>query len=430
MRDKVENATYFEFRPGIDQFPEWRGARYDADPGSLPMNALAMPVNVRFEPGGVRSRYGIKAVATLPKLSPSGTWAGAPGEQVNYLGMHHMQFRAPRLWVAAPGCLNRGFTNGAFLRWHNPDKSPETQLVGSYVAAADRIPAIGAFNGDMYFGDWGVLQKPNVIELSRGEPITIAVGQLWTEQVVGFENRDVYGLQEFDGKLYIALLNTADPSLSEVRTWDGVTLATDEVTGSVCGTNFCVWRDSKLVMTAAGRGEVMVRSIDGTWNTYAMPGGRTMYHDYKNSMAEFRDVVYIANGTDILMVSTFDSPAVTVAHTVSGAGTGSITSVATLNDCLYYVYNLAGGQIWVGMYEPDVATGYWVDDFKRIDTDLTANFQAVAGATTMITYRNRLYVGGGRGVVATHTLSYEPGSEWFEAMPLVGTKNVSALRVA
>ena len=435
MRDKIQPGSYFEYRPGLRQFPRWEGVRHDYDPGSLPPNALALAVNVRFDPSGVRTRSGIRPIATLPTLSPTSVWTGnggvPPQEQVYWLGTHHMQSRAPRLWISSPGCLGPTAPSGGFIRWYNPDKSPEVQAAGNFVAELDRLPPIAPYDGEMIFGDWAVLQRPNVLETARAESVQLGNRESYTEQVVGYTGRDITAMQEFDGKLFLALHDPADVA-SAVGYWDGLSRVTDDlVTGADYGVNFCVWRDTKLVMLQHGSNAVRIRDLSGTWATVVLP--KVIDNDYKNSMVEFRDEIYIAPGDEfIYKISDFESPTASTVHTLPVIGNDTtVRSVAVLGDNLYFLYNVWSGGVYhglLGLYEPDLVAGNWIENYSGL-VGAGPAYLLPPGATTMVPYRNRLYVGGGSSQVVTHTLINDPTSEWYIAVGTVANQGVSALRV-
>lgn len=68
-REQDRNGAFtprFEFRPGVNDFPDWRGVvREPGDPGSIPPNALWDAINVRFKGVSIVSRGGQSAYADL-----------------------------------------------------------------------------------------------------------------------------------------------------------------------------------------------------------------------------------------------------------------------------------------------------------------------------------------------------------------------------
>ena len=53
-----QGFSRFEFRPGINQFPKWRGQNFDADPATIPPNQVVLAENVNIINGVFESRGG------------------------------------------------------------------------------------------------------------------------------------------------------------------------------------------------------------------------------------------------------------------------------------------------------------------------------------------------------------------------------------
>lgn len=406
MQDGAKPGKKFEFRQGVDDFPGWSGIQMDSDPGTTERNRLVSGVNIRYDSGNIRNRWGLAEIYQFPSA------AGLNGK-VAWLGMHHLQFRPPKLWLGCYACLGAGAQPGALLMSYSPDKSPAIQPVANYVAEQDRIPAVGGFSGELYFGDWSVLQRPIIQEPMRGERIAIGVRQAFTDPVAAYDGFEASAMEEFDGKLFIALKDPAGAA-SRVDYWDGVTLiSSDLATGANYGVNFCKWRDGKLVMIQYNTATVQIRDLAGSWSTVALPGVIT--NQYKNSMCEYRDAIYIANGGVIYKISNYDTPATSTAQTLPANSTA--TAVAAYGDLLYYLYNVGATTpytaIWLGMYDPDRAASNWTDSHKQIDTDLgDTKYLSAPGAVSMIEYKNALYVGGNYTSLFSHTVSRDPLSTW------------------
>lgn len=387
MKEKVNPGGTFDFRPGISSpngiHPGWKGIMPDADPSSLPPNNLVMALNVRHEAGQVRSRWGLKEVATLPSPITAGT------EAITWLGTHHMQSTSSRLWV-----LSGAAALGVATYWHNPDYNPNWAVDGSFdtTGLAGHFSGLGTFAGSMHLFAGKVLYKLDP------DPVTS------TAIVLGGSPAGTGNcLQEFGGYLYVGTQ----------LAWDGVSfLSTGASIASIV--NSCGWRDTYLVGLQYGGAFYSYGTVDAGFTNAALPG--TYAIPYKNTMVEFRDVVYVASGgTDIWAI--IPGVSATVVHSLPVDSV--VTGVTVMGDMLFYTYTTSdGGNLtsFIGIYEPD--NDSWDDEYVNLTTALVADETDLPQVTALTTYRNRLYVGygplsGGVSGVATHDQTSLPSGDWY-----------------
>lgn len=382
MKEDPKPGQAFEYRAGIVNpaggvFPGWGGMMPDLDPGSLPTNRPALALNCRFEAGQIKSRPGLELLSIVPPPWEYTTGvASVFAENVTWMGTHHMQSKLPLLWALAWSLGNSS------VYVFSPDATTAIG-VASYNNDLPIPDGIGAFGGDVYATSGRRLMLLNP---RQSEPVLIAgVGP-------GTNN-----LQEFGGKLW----------LGSAQTWDGVSLAT--ATGAFPITSSCVWRDYFLVGVGHNESDYAYATTGDVWLTAALPG--TLDNTNKNAVVEFREAVYVASGgRDIYKV--IPSVSAAVAHTLPVDS--KVTALATLGDYLFYAYTTDDGgnsTNYIGIHDPEGLSLQWVDQ-HHVLTELTG------AVTSMVAYRNRLYVGT-MGGVATHTLSCDATSAWYtiDGMP-------------
>jgi hypothetical protein len=387
MKEKVNPGGTFDFRPGISSpdgvHPGWKGIMPDADPSSLPPNNLVMALNVRHEAGQVRSRWGLKKVATLPSPTTGGT------EAITWLGTHHMQSTSSRLWV-----LSGAAVLGVATYWHNPDYNPNWAADGSFDTngIAGHFSGLGSFAGSMHLFSGKVLYKLDP------DPVTS------TAIVLGGSPAGTGNcLQEFGGYLYVGTQ----------LAWDGVSFLSTGA--SIAGiSNSCGWRDTYLVGLQYGGAFYSYGTVDGGFTNAALPA--TYAIPYKNTMVEFRDAVYVASG-DRDIWAIIPGVSATVVHTLPVNSV--VTGVTVMGDMLFYTYTTSDGlnlTSYIGIYEPD--NDSWDDEYVNLTTALVADETDLPQVTALTTYRNRLYVGygpisGGVSGVATHDQTSLPSGDWY-----------------
>lgn len=386
MKEDPKPGQQFEFRAGITSpvgvFPGWGGMMPDLDPGSLPPNRPALALNCRYESGQIRTRLGLELLTIVP---PAWEVTAGPdpslfAESVVWMGSHHMQARAPLLWLLtfSPGVCQ--------VSTYNPDEAAVKSIAA--LATSIQVPnGIAAFGGDVYVASEMNLWKLNP---SRGSTSLIA------------RVDSVANLQEFGGRLWVGT----------AQTWDGVSLST--LAGSINITSSCIWRDSYLVGAAYGGAAYVYGDYTGVMVTAALPG--TVTNPYKNAVVEFREAVYVASGgRDIYKV--IPSVSAVVAHTLPVDS--KVMALAVLGDFLFYLYTTDDGNSstnYLGIHDPDGLNIQWVDQHKVL-TELTGEVRS------MVVYRNRLYVGTA-DAFGTHTLSCDATTAWYG---IAGSANAGLL---
>jgi hypothetical protein len=195
-------------------------------------------------------------------------------------------------------------------------------------------------------------------------------------------------MKEFDGKLFISLKDPAGAA-SKVATWDGLELVLSDLsTTTTHGLNFCRWRDGKLVMVQDGSTTAKIRDLAGTWSNVTLPGAMSNW--YQNSMVEFRDDIYIANGASIYKLTNYDTPTASTVHTITSH---TITSLAVMHDNLYYLYNSGTPDydVFLGMFEPDIGASNWRDGEVLLNDEFSLGTVLDSGLA-MIEFKGRLFV--------------------------------------
>jgi hypothetical protein len=248
---------------------------------------------------------------------------------------------------------------------------------------------MGRFSGDMYMFSGGALRRLFAGRESSG-----------ATPLVGGITSNGFCLQEFGGRLYIG----AD------YYYDGVSVI-DSGIGANNVVNLCPWRDSHLVAVSVdGYSDYWYVDADGTWTMGALPS--VMGVTYRNNMAEFRDTVFVASGLESIFAIVPGVSAVE-AHAVTAGG--KVNAIAVLGDVMYYAWSISDGSTWdsyIGLFDPDAASGNWNDTYKLLDTDLDVPVGELSMVSTMVAYRNALYIGAYNSV-CTHELPFDPTSTWY-----------------
>ena len=92
----------FEFRPGINSFPGWRGMYWDSDPATIPANQVVNAENVRIENGVFKSRGGQSKLGTTEISGANHAITGIHDDD------HDRGFGGVMLYGAREGVSNAG----------------------------------------------------------------------------------------------------------------------------------------------------------------------------------------------------------------------------------------------------------------------------------------------------------------------------------
>lgn len=379
-------ATEFQYRPGVPPLNDqgWRGMNTESDPGSLAPNELQFGVDVRLLGHGITSRGGYTLKADLNAIVGS--------QAVRWLKEAPVDNPRVRLWFVTRGCFGAAIGTGSRVQHYDEYENPKLQVYANTFAESDRDVPLGVYGDKLYAGEGPRVEEmiqvtaPSGFPVGALSPLRIPVGY--------FDGYTVRCLQEFDSKLFIGLENNTTPASSKIVAWDGLSL-TDDKTGIRPPLAFGIWRNKLVAGFDATAGNIQVRdagSVPGTWAAVALAGFQC--GTYGNTMAEFRQYLFIASGIDKLF--RFDGTTLSLVRTIAGCATDGkgLTAVTLHRGLLYYGWNTpsAAYASRIGRHDPDSTGGGldWVDTYKDVTTE-QANFKFLA---SMASYRQQIFVGG------------------------------------
>ena len=370
----------FELRNGAPGFPgAWLGVvNESSDPSAIPVNSLQRARNMRYRQGEWWVRPGLKPLAT--------------GFHDGNACIHHIcSYRTDpiRLWIVVFGCLS-GYKGGTIFNF-DPEQDPKLQAYAQYFAEVDRKVSLSVFDGRLYFGEGSNLRAVTIAKVPYGTAIN-DLSATFDTSVFSFPGFRISALQEFDGKLFIALDGGA--GASKIAVWDGLSVS-DGVTVPFDldtidpVTRFGLWRSKLIAGFGPATGHIRVRDegpIAGVWATVAAGG---VAATESPSIVSFKDKAYIAGGGQDLFV--YDGATLTVARNLPNAfAIGGVMSVAVFNNDLYYAWNDdAVDHAKLGRYDPNSGPGSieWQDDWK----DFTAQIANLTLVQSLCAYRDILF---------------------------------------
>lgn len=376
----------FELRGAAPGFPRgFRGVVTEGDPGSIPIDTLYRAFNLRYRQGGEWwIRPGLVAVGDTFHDSTS--------------CIHSMlSYRTDpiRLWITIFGCFGAGSVKGGTIYLFDPEQEPKLQAYTQYFSDVDRQIAIGEFDGRLFFGEGPNLRQITIVNTPYGTAID-SLANTYDTSLFSFPGFRISALQDFDGKLFIALDGGAGASkiavYDGVAVYDGTAPTVADLTGINPVTRFGLWRNKLVAGFATGTGHIRVRdagTVPGTWTTVAAAGVAAAQAP---SMVSFKDTLYIANGAQDIF--SYDGTTLASARNIPGAGSassaGGISSLAVFNNDLYYAWNkLSNVHAMLGRFDSNsVGSGIeWTDEWK----DFTAQ-NTVGNRLDMLTIVRSLTV--------------------------------------
>jgi hypothetical protein len=390
----IADGFPFQLRPGVDPFGGlgWKGVNTEADPGSLAPNELQWAENVRLAGKGILSRPGYSLVLDV----------GSDAGSVYWFGALPVDNPRTRLWMTALAVFDpnpSALRTGSSVYHIDPSESPVFQTHSKFYSEAGSIAVLSKYGARLYVGERDTVKElvdltaPVGLNLTDISPTPAAI------PIIRFPGYTVRALQEFDGCLFISLENNTTSTSSKVIRWDGDSFEEDliSIPPILC---FGIWRD-KLVGGIDETNLIRVRdegTAPGTWNTFT----DAAFHCEKlaNSMQEDGPYLYIASGRED--VWRFDGTALTLVHTISGAGSIALSGCNALtlhNGLLYYGWNVDGTEeAVIGRHDIDSSATGWIDSYKDMASD-EPDFKLL---TAMKSYRGQIYCGGRQmWVVAT-----------------------------
>jgi len=136
----------------------------------------------------------------------------------------------------------------------------------------------------------------------------------------------------------------------------------------------------------------------GSWTTVALAG--FLCASQGNAMQEVGPYLWIASGA--AKIFKFDGANLTLAQTIAGcdAGVTGCTALCLYQGLLHYGWNASTTfNSRIGRHDPDsTAANEWVDTYL----DVTAQQVGFKRLSSMLSYRQQIYIGGSQvGVLAT-----------------------------
>lgn len=379
----------FQLRPGSDPLggAGWRGVNTESDPGSLNPNELQWGENLRHRGKGWITRPGMSQVLDLG--------LGLSNGDNSVLWMHEAPADNPRarLWLSARGCFGAAIGTGSLLANLDPTQVPVVQNYGQFYTASDFQIPMGRYGDKLLMGDRSELREVIVSTAPAGvkaDRLLLSPSQVPLASFPGFVIRC---LQEFDNKLFIGLENTAVIAASKISAWNGVS-AIDDLTGVRPPLALGLWRDKLVAGFDVTAGNIQVRpagAVPTAWVAFAVGGFLCSSHG--NAMAEEKQYLYIASGTDL--IHRFDGAALTLQRTIAGCAVDGFgcTALTLHNGLLYYGWNTPGAAYLsrIGRHDPESTTvTEWLDSYKDVTAD-QANFISL---TSLLSYRRQIFAGG------------------------------------
>jgi len=301
-----------------------------------------------------------------------------------------------RMWIVVFGCF--GGAQGGTVFLFDPEQEPQLQAYVQYISDADRRIAIAVFDGRLYMGEGSNLRAVTITRAPYGVPLD-QISTTFDTSIFSFPGFRISSLQEFDGKLFIALDGGA--GLSKIAVWDGLSVSDGvtvpfDITGINPVTRFGIWRNKLVAGFGTATAHIRVRdagAVPGTWTTVASAG---VAAQEAPSMVSFKDILYLANGgTDIFAYNGTTLVSVRNIAAAGGVG-GGINSVAVFNNDLYYAWNDVGTvHAMLGRYDPNSGPGSieWQDSWKDFtaQTNPGHDLSNLHLVRSLVSYRDILF---------------------------------------
>ena len=445
----------FEYRNGQDGFA-WEGMATKVDPGGNPPNRPRYIGNCRIQGGGIITapNYGSRGtmVPIIPRFNPStGNSNNRPPFSVtgfdswapHWIGEHNAVGGTRLWWGGYPPLSYEGIPPdwvvtdyGARIGFIDTDFDPPFCNVGDYPANDTWTPSIERFNREVYVGDYSKLKKLQLVQVPAGSDPTFTSAAPADEIISTFPGYRCAVVQEYMGKLYFMLTDPFTSTNGYIYSWDGyvVTQEYAMATPAASGAAAALYKN-QLVFTVAGYGSIIYYDPGSGWSTATIGGFDSS--PFQNSMAQYRDKLYIMDGVDTIY--SWDGSALALAYTISatglemgrgGGGNPAIPALAfccaTLNDRLYFGWTdteETPNQVTIGCFDAKAAASYrWIPNFQLNYEITTLGGYPTEGGDPAITalaqYRGRLWaaIGNypvGNSLVFTHSAQFAPYDGWF-----------------
>ena len=446
-----QGGKYFEFRNGLGGF-SWEGMATKVDPGGSPPNRPRYLGNTRIQGGVIVGNPQYRDTGTIvPETLTLDPLIGnvnnrPPFDDVgvskwlkHWIGEHNSVGGTRLWWGGEPPLIFQDpnyvvGNTGAFLGFVDTDADPPFSNVAYYPAGDSWTPSIEKFDREVYMGDFGKLRKLQLINPPAGADPADIISAPADETIATFPGFRVAALQEYNGKLYFLLSDPFTAANGEIWSWDGFQVVQEFVmaTSAALGAAAALYKN-QLVFTIAGYGSIVFFDPVGGWQTATLGGFDSS--PFLNSMAQYRDKLYIMDGVD--KVYSWDGTALALAYTITATfaemGRGSIDAIpalafccAVLSDRLYFMWTdvaVSPNPILLGCFDAktDAAT-QWISNFQY--NKLITTLGAAPGAgnptcTALAQYRGRLWAAFSifpfePSAIWTHSMQFAPYDGWFE----------------
>jgi hypothetical protein len=447
-----KGGQYFEFRNGLGGF-SWEGMATKVDPGGNPPNRPRFLGNTRIQGGVIVGNPPYRSSGTIVpetlNLNPLvGNGANRPpfddvgsGSkwEMQWIGEHN-SVGGTRLWWGGEPPLTFIDPNwvvingGAFIGFIDTDDDPPFQEVAFYPAGDSWTPSIEKFDREIYMGDFGKLRKLKLIRPPAGLDPADILSAPADETIATFPGFRCSVLQEYNGRLYFLLTDPFVGSNAEIWSWDGFQVVQEFVTATTASSGSAAFvYKNQLVFTLAGYGSIVFFDPAGGWQTATLGGFDSS--PFLNSMAQYRDKLYIMDGID--KIHSWDGTSLALEHTIAPTftemGRGSIVPIAALAFCcavladrFYFAWTdvaVSPNVITLGCLDGKTdPASQWINNYQRTFsiTDL-GGMPAIGGngtCTALGQYRGRLWGAFGdfpvgNSQVMTHSVQFAPYDGWF-----------------
>ena len=452
-QDKKARGGEFEYRSGLKGFV-WEGIATKVDPGGSPPNRPRDMRNLRLQGGSIITRPDFLGPGTVVPGQPNfntGTYTGANRpkmwdqtydqfaahwtHELNSVGGTRLWWGAtPALWWDDPPGQWVALASGGEFGFFDTDMDPVMNKVGVYQSNDNWAPVIERFNNEVYFGDYSSLRKIYQLAAPPGlfdGPVDI-LSTPSDEIILSFPGFRPTSMLEYNGKLYMMLSDPFTLGNAEIWSWDGFIGVRELVIPNAAptGSAMAEYKDT-LVVTVNDWGSFVYLDAGG-WNTVT-PGGLYDSSPFANSMAVYRDNLYIMDGIDSVWV--WNGTTCTLGYTITatdaemgrpGSGIAALVINAfccvNMNDRLYFGWTDAAvdpSLVCLGMLDLDNGVTYqWLPTFVK-DSWIESIVGSGGAMTAMAVHQGRIWTAIGSypdegSNIYSHYIQHAPSAGWWQ----------------
>ena len=458
--DSRAKGNRFEYRAGHKGFV-WEGIATKPDPGASPPNRPRDIRNMRLQGGSIITRPPFAGPGTeIPLTKVLDLEVGTGGFERPDLDFRGFTLWTPhwtaelnsvgtRLWFGSTPPLEYDEIGGTWFftatggqyGYIDTDMDPCFNDVGIYQSNDNWAPVIERFNREVYVGDYGSLRK--IYQLQAPPGLTDGPVDILTEPadeiIASFPGFRPTSMLEFEGKLYFVLSDPFTLNNAEIWSWDGFQLIQEFVIPdpAAAGSAMAEYK-STLIVTVPFWGSFL-EFKSGVWNTIT-PGGVYDASPVANSMAVYRDKLYMMDGLDRIWSWDGTSPVqeyvIIATDTEMGRGGSGVPALpinalccVNMNDRLYFTWTDAAvspNLVSMGCLDLDNESilptgeyqwkGAWVEGGY---IDIVVDEPGFDGAcTAMAVYRGRIWLAMGQyplrnSNMYSHNIQHAPYAGWW-----------------